>query len=158
MFPIGGTVLNRNLAHIALKRLKEVSRIRQLSAKPEKLNKYAPAAAVFLPSGEEIVYHNKPMVLSCRKKCSRELQGGSMEKNDSSDKSYQELFAELTKYERSGVPLQIDGFPASPLQIVSAHMVREESVYMRDYILDEHGVIQELDFCRIDVKKNKENA
>lgn len=68
------------------------------------------------------------------------------------DKSYQELFAELTKYERSGVPLQMNGFPASPLQIVSAHMVKEDSVYMRDYIMDEKGMICELDFCRIDVK------
>lgn len=74
--------------------------------------------------------------------------------HDRKDKNYQELFAELTKYERSGVPLQIDGFPASPLQIVSAHMVREDSVYMRDYIMDEKGMIQELDFCKIDVKKN----
>lgn len=149
--------MNRNLAHFAHRRLKEVSRIRQLSAKPEKLNKYAPAAAVFLPSGEAIVYHNKLMVLLAVK-CSRELQGGSMEKKDSGDKSYQELFAELTKYERSGVPLQIDGFPASPLQIVSAHMVREESVYMRDYIMDENGMVQELDFYKIDVKKNNDSA
>ena len=43
----------------------------------------------------------------------------------------------------------MNGFPASPLQIVSAHMVREESNYMRDYILDEQGMIRELDFNSI---------
>ena len=47
-----------------------------------------------------------------------------MENNDT---NYQELFTELTKYERSGIRMQIDGLPASPLQIVSAHMVREDS-------------------------------
>lgn len=75
-----------------------------------------------------------------------------MEMNEGNDKSYQELFAELTRYERSGVPLQINGFPASPLQIVSAHMVREDNVYMRDYIMDENGMIQELDFYKVDTK------
>ena len=65
---------------------------------------------------------------------------------DEQEKKYQDLFTELTNYERSGVRMQMNGFPASPLQIVSAHMVREESNYMRDYILDEQGMIRELDF------------
>ena len=30
------------------------------------------------------------------------------------------------------------------------HMVREESNYMRDYILDEQGMIRELDFNSIE--------
>ena len=67
---------------------------------------------------------------------------------DEQEKKYQDLFTELTNYERSGVRMQMNGFPASPLQIVSAHMVREESNYMRDYILDEQGMIRELDFNR----------
>ena len=46
---------------------------------------------------------------------------------DEQEKKYQDLFTELTNYERSGVRMQMNGFPASPLQIVSAHMVREES-------------------------------
>ena len=62
---------------------------------------------------------------------------------DEQEKKYQDLFTELTNYERSGVRMQMNGFPASPLQIVSAHMVREESNYMRDYILDEQGMIRE---------------
>ena len=65
---------------------------------------------------------------------------------DEQEKKYQDLFTELTNYERSGVKMQMNGFPASPLQIVSAHMVREKSNYMRDYILDEKGMIRELDF------------
>ena len=68
---------------------------------------------------------------------------------DEQEKKYQDLFTELTNYERSGVRMQMNGFPANPLQIVSAHMVREESNYMRDYILDEQGMIRELDFNSI---------
>lgn len=92
------------------------------------------------------------MVTFCRKICCGD-SGGRMDKKD---KSYQELFAELTNYERSGIRMQINGIPASPLQIVSAHMVREESVYMRDYIMDENGVIQELDFYKVNMEKEPE--
>lgn len=73
------------------------------------------------------------------------------------NKSYQELFSELTKYERSGVRMQIDGISASPLQIVSAHMIRENSNYMRDYIMDEEGKITELDFYEVGTEKLEEN-
>lgn len=76
-----------------------------------------------------------------------------MEKNK---KSYQDLFAELTGYERSGIRMQINGFPASPLQIVSAHMVREDNIYMRDYIMDDNGMIQELDFYKVEIEEKPE--
>lgn len=73
------------------------------------------------------------------------------------NKNYQELFSELTAYERSGVRMQIDGISASPLQIVSAHMIRENSNYMRDYIMDEEGKITELDFYEIGTDQSKED-
>ena len=73
------------------------------------------------------------------------------------NKNYQELFSELTAYERSGVRMQIDGISASPLQIVSAHMIRENSNYMRDYIMDEEGKITELDFYVIGTDQSKED-
>ena len=57
---------------------------------------------------------------------------------------------EVIYHKCCGVRMQMNGFPASPLQIVSAHMVREESNYMRDYILDEQGMIRELDFNSIE--------
>lgn len=71
-----------------------------------------------------------------------------------SEKNYEELFAELKKYERAGIRMQINGNPASPLQIVSAHMLKEENIYMRDYIMDEDGKVQELDFYKVEqIKK-----
>ena len=44
---------------------------------------------------------------------------------------FQTLFAELTDYEKRGVYILINGLPASPMQIVQAHSMREEGVYMR---------------------------
>ena len=60
--------------------------------------------------------------------------------------SYKEFFAELEKYENEGVRMKLDDIPASPMQIVTAHMVKEESSYMRDYVWDEKGHIRELTF------------
>ncbi len=63
--------------------------------------------------------------------------------------AYQQLYAELEKYEHSGVHMKLEDVPASPMQIVSAHMVREESAYMRDYVWDEKGHVRELAFHNI---------
>ena len=68
----------------------------------------------------------------------------------SDETAYQELFEELEKYD-----ISMDGFPASPMQIVAAHMTREEGSYMRDYILDTEGYIESLSFVNI---KTKEQA
>ena len=39
---------------------------------------------------------------------------------------YKELYAELRGYEEKGVDIVMDGYPMSPLQIVTAYMAREE--------------------------------
>lgn len=61
----------------------------------------------------------------------------------------QQMFKELTGYEKNRVGLKIDGIPASPMQIVQAHVMREETVYMRDYVLNDKGDIKELWFNSI---------
>ena len=63
---------------------------------------------------------------------------------------YKNLYAELEQYERFGVSMKLNNHPASPLQIVSAHMVKEDQVYMRDYEWDECGRVKELTFHFID--------
>lgn len=65
--------------------------------------------------------------------------------------AYQQLFDELAEFEKSGIHIMMDGEPASPMQIAAAHMVQEESGYMRDYVLDEDGQLSELCFDRIKV-------
>ena len=62
---------------------------------------------------------------------------------------YKNLYAELEQYERSGVSMKLDNYPASPMQIVSAHMVKEDHTYMRDYVVDESGRVKELAFHKI---------
>lgn len=65
------------------------------------------------------------------------------------EKTYKTLFVELQLYEQSGVRMMLENHPASPMQIVSAHMVKEDSVYMRDYVWDDKGQIKELVFHNI---------
>ena len=56
------------------------------------------------------------------------------------------LFTELSDFERKGVEISLDGLPASPMQIVQAHIMRENIIYMRDYILNEKGDIKGVSF------------
>ena len=72
------------------------------------------------------------------------------------EEMYRKLYAELEEYESSGIRMKLNNTPASPLQIVNAHMIEEESTYMRDYIWDERGKVQELTFHNILENKSTE--
>ena len=65
------------------------------------------------------------------------------------EQKYKKFYAELEMYERSGVSMRLNNYPASPMQIVTAHMVREDQAYMRDYVWDEKGHMKELSFHNI---------
>lgn len=71
------------------------------------------------------------------------------EKMKMDERVYRELFTELEGYEKRGVDMSLDGYRASPLEIVTAHMAREEGTYMRDYVLSREGNIQALAFTDI---------
>ena len=62
---------------------------------------------------------------------------------------FKDLYAELEKFEHSGVSMRLNNYPASPMQIVTAHMVREESSYMRDYVWEDKGQVREVTFHSI---------
>lgn len=68
------------------------------------------------------------------------------------DQRFQKLFTELTGYEQKGVHMLINGTPASPMQIVQAHIMREDGVYMRDYMLNDKGDIKSLGFNHVNYK------
>ena len=68
---------------------------------------------------------------------------------ESNEKGYKSLFTELKNYENNGVPILMDGSKASPMQIVEAHMLREEGSYMRDYVMDPEGYLQSLTFYQM---------
>lgn len=65
------------------------------------------------------------------------------------EEKYQALYTELEEYENSGVRMRLNNYLASPMQIVTAHMVKEDSAYMRDYVWDEKGHVRELTFYNI---------
>ena len=66
------------------------------------------------------------------------------------EQKYQSLFAELSEYENCGITIRLENHPASPMQVVTAHMIKEDSIYMRDYVWDEKGKIRELTFHHIE--------
>ena len=72
-----------------------------------------------------------------------------MESDIIEDEQYRNLFVELSEYERMGVRMKMNGHPASPLQIASAHAVKEELSYMRDYVADENGKVKEGRFVEL---------
>ncbi len=69
---------------------------------------------------------------------------------EASEKKLQMLFSELSVYEKKGVYMQMNGAPASPMQIVNAHVMADGNI-MRDYVLNDSGDIQEL--CFNDIKE-----
>lgn len=72
---------------------------------------------------------------------------------NSTEEKYRQFFIELEAYEKYGIPMSMDGEPASPLQIVNAHMAKESNAYMRDYVMDdETGSLKELHFQKIAAK------
>lgn len=71
---------------------------------------------------------------------------------------YRELFEELEEYEKKGIDISIDGYRASPLQIVTAYMTKEEGTYMRDYVLSREGNIEALSFTDIKEYYRTENT
>lgn len=63
----------------------------------------------------------------------------------------QNMFTELAGYEKKGVDISLNGWPASPMQIVQAHIMREDIIYMRDYVMNEKGDIKKLGFDNVKI-------
>lgn len=68
---------------------------------------------------------------------------------DTEDPFMQELYKELENFEKKGVLIKLEGSQVSPMQVVTAHMVKESGCYMRDYVLNPSGYIEELAFNNI---------
>lgn len=72
----------------------------------------------------------------------------------SEEKEYQKLFNELYQYEKQGVYMEMEGSPGQVRhRSCAAHMLRENTGYMRDYVLNENGDIKELYFHQITNKE-----
>ncbi len=62
---------------------------------------------------------------------------------------------ELNSYVKSGIDLRLGGKPSNPSKIVKACSVAESKgyySYMRDYLPDEKGVVQKINFNKIKLK------
>ena len=70
-------------------------------------------------------------------------------KTNTNKYEYEQLFQELTQYEKDGVRIKMGNQSASPMQVISVHLVKETNMYMRDYIINEEGRIEELCFHKI---------
>lgn len=69
--------------------------------------------------------------------------------------AYEEMYAELENYEKNGVCILMDGRISSPMQVVRAHMARENVSYMRDYEMDSEGNVSSLSFNNINRRRRK---
>lgn len=49
-------------------------------------------------------------------------------------------------YARQGISLCLDGEPSTPKKIARACSVAEEGMYMRDYVQNERGELEKLEF------------
>jgi len=63
--------------------------------------------------------------------------------------AYKSLYFELKSYEELGITMIMNGYEASPLQIVLAHMIREVGTYMRDYQMNDNGGLETLAFHEV---------
>ncbi|MDE5801570.1 MAG: hypothetical protein K2I22_01465 [Lachnospiraceae bacterium] len=64
------------------------------------------------------------------------------------EKEGQRLKEKLESVRKSGVSLFLEGKPASP-KAIADKCVREDAIYMADYVLDEDGRLKELRYDRI---------
>lgn len=105
--------------------------------------------AVFYPAVARAVCHEYFHMAGGRERIYQHLQGKEYARMKTEESIYRELYAELERYEKRGIDMLLDGYQASPLQIVTAYMAKEEGTYMRDYVMNQEGYIESLAFTNV---------
>lgn len=59
------------------------------------------------------------------------------------------LLLELEGYAKGGITICLNGIPSSPYEVARACTIEEENTYMRDYISNERGKVERVNFDRI---------
>ncbi len=54
-----------------------------------------------------------------------------------------ELLSQMLEMEKNGASFYLDGLPSSPQRLVDT-FVRENALYMADYVLNDKGVVEEV--------------
>lgn len=62
--------------------------------------------------------------------------------------NYEALKLRLEKMEKTGVKLYLNGVPSTTEYIVE-NCIREDTVYMPDYVTDEYGRIKEIRYDKV---------
>lgn len=71
--------------------------------------------------------------------------------NDNCGSLQKSLLTYLEKVHKDGVELFVDGQELGPEEVVR-RCVREDSVYMPDYVLGEEGTLEQLRFDKVDAE------
>ena len=61
-----------------------------------------------------------------------------------------ELFQTLENHVNNGISLYLAGKKYTPLEVVDAVLVKEENVYMADYVRDDEGSLVQVRYDKID--------
>ncbi|MBQ8956529.1 MAG: hypothetical protein IJ075_06140 [Lachnospiraceae bacterium] len=60
-----------------------------------------------------------------------------------------ELMMMLAKYQASGVPIYFEDRPCTPQEVVNIMMVKENEVYMPDYVTDKHNNVVQIRYDHV---------
>lgn len=74
---------------------------------------------------------------------------------DPQSRPLEEELEELNAYAEKGILLSLRGKPSNPAKIVKAYCIAESAgtyTYMRDYLPDQSGRIQRINFNKIKIK------
>ncbi len=60
-----------------------------------------------------------------------------------------ELMMQLGDYVQQGIPLYFDNVPSTPLEVVNNLSVRENEVYMADFVRDDRGHLTQIRYDHV---------
>lgn len=61
-----------------------------------------------------------------------------------------ELMMQLGDYMQQGIPIFFENRPCTPADVVNAMMVKEDEVYMADFVRDERGRLLQIRYDRVE--------
>lgn len=65
------------------------------------------------------------------------------------DDSQLELMMLLGRYQRNGIPIFFEDKPCSPSEVVNIMMVKEDEVYMPDYVTDKNNRVVQIRYDHV---------
>ncbi|HBB59851.1 MAG TPA: hypothetical protein DIS68_03045 [Lachnospiraceae bacterium] len=65
------------------------------------------------------------------------------------DDSQFELMMRLGRFQKNGIPIFFEGKPCTPRDVVNIMMVREDEVYMPDYVTDKDDKVVQIRYDHV---------